>query len=189
MHQQDSGRITIAQYENYIKWYCSREDSTLAEQLLNTYLTQWLFYKTDGGFVCSRRVLQNKEYRDKLSTKRSEAGKKSAEARAKSTSVEQVQNFVEQWNEMKWNETKVKDTNTDDVYMQAWHLSITHDEFSKLEKVYGAEKSDEVVQWILNYRKNTKYKSLYLTALTWLKRDQKKIEEPVKKVKVTTIYE
>ena len=80
------------------------------------------------------------------------------------------------------------DTNTDDVYMQAWHLSISHDEFSKLEKAYGAEKSDEVVQWILNYRKNTKYKSLYLTALTWLKRDQKKIDEPIKKVLVTTDY-
>lgn len=76
----------------------------------------------------------------------------------------------------------------DDVYMQAWHLSITHDEFSKLEKEYWWEKADEVVQWILNYRKNTKYKSLYLTALTWLKRDKKKLEEPIKRVHVTTDY-
>ncbi len=76
----------------------------------------------------------------------------------------------------------------DDVYMQAWHLSITHDEFSKLEKEYWGEKADEVVQSILNYRKNTKYKSLYLTALTWLKRDKKKFEEPIKKVHVTTDY-
>lgn len=81
------------------------------------------------------------------------------------------------------------DTGKDDVYMQAWHLSITHEEFSKLEKEYWGEKADEVVQGILNYRKNTKYKSLYLTALTWLKREQKKTDEPIKKVKVTTIYE
>ncbi len=80
------------------------------------------------------------------------------------------------------------DTGKDDVYMQAWHLSITHEEFSKLEKEYWGEKADEVVQGILNYRKNTKYKSLYLTALTWLKREQKKTDEPIKKVHVTTDY-
>lgn len=82
----------------------------------------------------------------------------------------------------------VSNNSKDDVYMQAWHLSITHDEFSKLEKEYWGEKADEVVQSILNYRKNTKYKSLYLTALTWLKRDKKKLEAPIKKVHVTTDY-
>lgn len=82
----------------------------------------------------------------------------------------------------------VSNNSKDDVYMQAWHLSITHDEFSKLEKEYWAEESDVVVKAILNYRKNTKYKSLYLTALKWLKLEKEKKEQPIKRVQVTTDY-
>lgn len=74
------------------------------------------------------------------------------------------------------------DTNTDDVYTQAWHLSITHDEFTKLEKEFWMEKADELVQSVLNYRKNSKYKSLYLTAKKWWRDEKKKAEEPIKKV-------
>lgn len=83
----------------------------------------------------------------------------------------------------------VSNNSKDDVYMQAWHLSITHDEFSKLEKEFWAEKSDQTVQAILNYRKNTKYKSLYLTAIKWMRDENKKKEEPVRKVQLTTKYE
>lgn len=189
MHQQENGMITFEQYKHYVKWYSSHEDNDINEQLMNTCLTNGLFCKTDDGFVYSKRVLQNKEFREELSKKRSIAWKKSAEVRAKWTSVEQNLTHVEQGKERKGKETKENNTITDDVYMQAWHLSITHDEFSKLEKEYGAEKADEVVQGILNYRKNTKYKSLYLTAIKWIKRDKQKELEPVQKVKVTTIYE
>lgn len=76
-------------------------------------------------------------------------------------------------------------SNSDEVYMQAWHLSITHDEFTKLEKEFWMEKADELISQVLNYRKNSKYKSLYLTALKWWKQEKKKNAEPVKTVRPT----
>lgn len=80
--------------------------------------------------------------------------------------------------------------NHDEVYMQAWHLSITHDEFTKLSQEFGEEKADDLVRGILNYRKNTKYKSLYLTAIKWWQRDKKeRTDSGTKKVLVTTLYE
>ncbi len=73
----------------------------------------------------------------------------------------------------------------DEVYTQAWHLSITHDEFTKLEKEFGMEKADELVQSVLNYRKNSKYKNLYLTAIKWGRAEKKKVETPIKTVRPT----
>lgn len=83
-------------------------------------------------------------------------------------------------------EEKEKEEQGDDVYMQAWHLSITHSEFTKLSQEFWEEKSDELVQWVLNYRKNTKYKSLYLTAIKWGRAEnQKNAETP--KIKRTAL--
>ena len=76
----------------------------------------------------------------------------------------------------------------DDMYTQAWHLSITHDEFTKLEKEFGMEKADELVQSVLNYRKNSKYKSLYLTAQKWGRAEKKKEDIPIKTVVRTVNY-
>lgn len=83
----------------------------------------------------------------------------------------------------------VSSINKDEVYMQAWHLSISHDEFTKLEKEFWSEKSDELVRWVLNYRKNSKYKSLYLTAQKWGRLETKKQNAPVKRVQITTLYD
>ena len=73
MHQQENGMITFEQYKHYVKWYSSHEDSgnRITDQLMNTCLTNGLFCKTDDDFVYSKRVLQNKEFREELSKKRS----------------------------------------------------------------------------------------------------------------------
>ena len=57
-------------------------------------------------------------------------------------------------------------------YIESGHLSITWDEMNKLIDEFGETKATDVVNRVLNYRKNSKYKSLYLTALNWLKKDQ-----------------
>lgn len=64
-----------------------------------------------------------------------------------------------------------------DIYISQGHLSITWEDMNKLIDKFGEEKSDDVVRRVLNYRKNTKYKSLYLTALNWLNKEQKELEE------------
>jgi hypothetical protein len=51
------------------------------------------------------------------------------------------------------------------------HLSINNIEFDKLEKIYSSEDIFDCFDKIQNYKQNKKYKSLYLTAKIWLKKD------------------
>lgn len=139
-----------------------------------------LFLEDEHG-IFSKRMIEHKNYRKTLS----EQGKMGAEKRWKNSPPISPPNAKERkGKEIKEN----NNTDTNDVYMQAWHLSISHDEFTKLEKEFWMEKADELVQSVLNYRKNSKYKSLYLTAQKWGRAEKKKAEAPVKKVFVTTDY-
>lgn len=62
------------------------------------------------------------------------------------------------------------------IYRSFLHLSISEQEFLKLNVDYDQSTIDDVLNRIENYKKNTNYKSLYLTALTWLKKEPKKTE-------------
>ena len=64
------------------------------------------------------------------------------------------------------------------------HLSISVDEFNKLI-IQGWNKGqiDTILDAIQNFKGNKKYSSLYLTALTWLKKDY-----PAKSVETKSIY-
>lgn len=70
-------------------------------------------------------------------------------------------------------------------YRRFDHLSISMEEFEKLSVMYEKEVIDNVLDAIENHSKNKKYKSLYLTALTWLrknpelKKKQKNIDEEI----------
>ena len=67
-------------------------------------------------------------------------------------------------------------------------LSLTDAEFTKLEKLFRKEDIDSVLDQIENYKGNSKYKSLYLTATNWLKRSYtpkqqtETIEERIKRI-------
>ena len=61
-----------------------------------------------------------------------------------------------------------------EIYKEKDHLRITWNEMNKLIDEFGEIKADDYVNQVLNYRKNSKYKSLYLTALKWLRRDKDK---------------
>jgi len=111
---------------------------------------------------------------------RSEAGKRSAEIRAltkfndRSTTVDEtLRNSTDSVNvsvNVNVNDS-VLDKKEEDIFISRDHLSITWGEMNKLIDKYGEVISNDMVNRVLNYRKNSKYKSLYLTALEWIKKD------------------
>jgi len=62
------------------------------------------------------------------------------------------------------------------TYRSFAHLSISKEQFSKLEANYLKQQIDDVLDAIENFKQNKKYKSLYLTAKNWLKKEQTKDE-------------
>ena len=71
----------------------------------------------------------------------------------------------------------------EDLYRKFAHLELTQDEYSKLIK-YGMSKQaiDDLCDKVENYSKNKNYKSLYLTILSWYKK-QELTDKPEKKGK------
>ena len=64
-----------------------------------------------------------------------------------------------------------------DIYKSFAHLSISVKEYNKLEEEYTKQQIDEILEAIENFKNNTKYKSLYLTAKNWLKKLPKENED------------
>ena len=62
--------------------------------------------------------------------------------------------------------------NVKDIYRSFAHLSISEDEVKKLLEKNTQEQINNVLNDIENYKQNTKYKSLYLTAVKWLQKNE-----------------
>ena len=74
-------------------------------------------------------------------------------------------------------ENENEDENKSEIYRSFAHLSITVDEFKKLEKVYRKSTIDEIIDRVENYKDNKKYSSLYLTAKNWLKKEPQRSKQ------------
>lgn len=56
-------------------------------------------------------------------------------------------------------------------YRKFAHLSLSQQEFESLKKKYTKDQIDGILNDIQNYKYNTKYTSLYLTAAKWLNKE------------------
>ena len=67
---------------------------------------------------------------------------------------------------------KNEKNNKENIYREFQHLFITEDEVKKLLDNYTITQINNVLNDIENYKGNTKYKSLYLTAVKWLQKNE-----------------
>jgi len=70
-----------------------------------------------------------------------------------------------------------KNNKNDNIYRTFSHLTLYEEDFIKLKQDYSDIQINEVLDSIENFKQNTKYKSLYLTAKNWLKRIPKEEED------------
>jgi DNA-binding transcriptional MerR regulator len=62
--------------------------------------------------------------------------------------------------------------NKENIYRSFDNLFITKDEYNKLILQYPEEEVNDILDAIENYKDNKKFKSLYLTAKKWLKKNE-----------------
>ncbi len=129
---------------------------------------------TDLCFEPIRQSLKRdlKKY-EKIKQKKSEAGKKGMAKRwGKDNSDNKCYKPITKITVS--DSVSVSDT---DIYKSFAHLSMSVEQFKKLNADYSEQQINSVLESIENFKQNTKYKSLYLTAKNWLKKEPKLDED------------
>ena len=124
--------------------------------------------------VCFEPIKQSLKRDLKKWTKQHEqriaAGKKSAEVRKRNATTVNDRSVS--------STVSVSDSVSDkETYRRFAHLTMSLEQFNKLEVDYTKQQIDSCLDSIENFKNNKKYKSLYLTAKNWLKKEPKNEED------------
>ena len=154
--------------------YVNDEDPTADNQLVEL------------AFISIKRQLKRdlQKWETQLEQRR-EAGRKSAEKRQRNATT------VNERSRASTDNVNVNVNDNKEIYMSFKHLKITKAECIKLNENYTKEQIDTVLDAIQNYKGNSKYVSLYLTAKNWLKKEygengRAKVDPLVEHVKKAT---
>jgi hypothetical protein len=141
--------------------------STLVDELINDEIIDVLDDKISIDFL-DEQFSQFEILREQ----KSRAGRISAKTRkvnTRSTPVQQTFNNKEKRRE---------DKKREDIYRAFAHLSLTVKEFESIKKDgYTKARIDDILDSIENYKGNTKYTSLNLTARKWLKKEKENVTQ------------
>jgi len=122
-----------------------------------------------------KRDLQKYE---QIREKKREAGKKGATKRWQNIApAKSAKNKMANIAVSVSDSVSVSDNISKDIYKSFAHLSISVVEYKKLCDEYGDVNTNDILESIENFKNNTKYKSLYLTAKNWLKKLPKENED------------
>ena len=102
--------------------------------------------------------------------RRNKSNTRSTKTNDRSTTVQRNRTTLER------NRTDKDIDKEKDIYRCFDNLSISVDEYNKLVEIWDASVVNSVLDSIENYKQNHKYKSLYLTARSWLGDKPKKNE-------------
>jgi hypothetical protein len=167
LHQQEQGEISEEELKEYINFYChfNNQGEHLLNKIEQMLIESKLLTKFNGK-ISSNRVLKNKQHRDEISTKRSLAGKKSAESRLKPTIVEQSLAIVNNIKERKGKEIKEKKIISDLDFIESLKTNPAY------KHVDFEVELGKVDAWLLNHPNRKKTRSF---VLRWLN----KVEKPM----------
>lgn len=136
LHEDQQHKLPLKKYIFIALGFQLKVDADEIEKMINCLIDDCDLLRTDGDYFYSERVLNNMEKRQSVIEKRSYAGKKSAEKRAKqSTPDEQNLTSVEQ---KPTKEKKTKENKTKEIKIEFDKLlDFFNDSFGKRCKVFA----------------------------------------------------
>lgn len=167
-----TNKTTQAEFINFCCTYWNKECNVTVKQCKfeltpNVYkkLVDLEIIKIDGQQVYIEFLDEQMDGINDMRKKASKAGKASAKKR---NEIKQTLTDVE-----RKPTKKIREDETKNIYRAFGHLSISKEEFYKLQDEYTKEQIDFILDQIENYKGAKNYKSLYLTCKSWLRKEPK----------------